>query len=262
MREQRMSCKDIAAKVGCDVLTAKCVCDPAAKAKRAAYAREYRNEHLVTCKQSANNSYAKHCEARIATVQVYRNSDQGKAKIRQYREENKECISTHKQEYNKKNAKHIKERRRLYNEEHAEYNSEWRRKRYLAHQEEEQAAQRQYSKTLTGRIVNCNANHKRREQMKHGAGLTVKDFEGMWREQAGKCYYCGKVMLRYEDVKNTLFKRCYEYCRDYCTVDHVIPLSKGGLHDPQNVVLACRECNSKKNTDIWVAQGSPVGAFA
>ena len=30
------------------------------------------------------------------------------------------------------------------------------------------------------------------------------------------------------------------------SIDHVIPLSKGGLHSPDNVKLAHRKCNSKK----------------
>lgn len=42
---------------------------------------------------------------------------------------------------------------------------------------------------------------------------------------------------------------CCVYCkRDDVplTVDHVVPLSKGGLHVRENVVAACKSCNSKK----------------
>lgn len=41
------------------------------------------------------------------------------------------------------------------------------------------------------------------------------------------------------------------YCRrrlriDEATLDHVIPLSRGGRDVPANVVLACRDCNDAK----------------
>lgn len=48
-------------------------------------------------------------------------------------------------------------------------------------------------------------------------------------------------------------KEAYEHCCAYCgkpsqrlTIDHVIPLSKGGPHTIQNIVPACNPCNSSK----------------
>lgn len=34
------------------------------------------------------------------------------------------------------------------------------------------------------------------------------------------------------------------------TLDHVLPLSKGGLHTPENLQLLCRQCNSKKSDTV------------
>lgn len=36
----------------------------------------------------------------------------------------------------------------------------------------------------------------------------------------------------------------------YPTIDHVIPVSKGGTDDLENLVIACRKCNSKKNNHL------------
>lgn len=44
------------------------------------------------------------------------------------------------------------------------------------------------------------------------------------------CYLCGKI-LTYETA----------------TIDHVIPLSKGGFHCPNNVKIACLKCNQEKS---------------
>jgi len=48
-----------------------------------------------------------------------------------------------------------------------------------------------------------------------------------------------------------VFERDGERCR-YCgaaehlTVDHVVPRCQGGSDDPDNLVVACRSCNSRK----------------
>lgn len=46
----------------------------------------------------------------------------------------------------------------------------------------------------------------------------------------------------------------YHYCCAYCgtnaahlTIDHVIPVSRGGQHTKENIVPACQSCNSAKH---------------
>jgi 5-methylcytosine-specific restriction endonuclease McrA len=52
-----------------------------------------------------------------------------------------------------------------------------------------------------------------------------------WRKKVerGICYYCGRKVPPSE-----------------LTMDHKIPLSRGGTSDRSNIVPACKECNSKK----------------
>ena len=56
-----------------------------------------------------------------------------------------------------------------------------------------------------------------------------------------------------------VFNHACAYClrRDFpLTMDHVIPISKGGPHTVDNVVPACKPCNSKKhNRPIFVMLG-------
>lgn len=50
-----------------------------------------------------------------------------------------------------------------------------------------------------------------------------------------------------------LYGNCCAYCgrhRDYLTMDHVIPISKGGVHSWDNIVPACHFCNSRKGASI------------
>ena len=55
-------------------------------------------------------------------------------------------------------------------------------------------------------------------------------------------------------VKRATFRECGRRCvycgrglgLEHATLDHVIPLSRGGSHDPGNLVAACQPCNQRK----------------
>lgn len=52
------------------------------------------------------------------------------------------------------------------------------------------------------------------------------------------------------------------YCKDAIgdTMDHVIPVSRGGQHAPENVVPSCYECNSGKKArtpEEWASAQTP-----
>jgi len=51
----------------------------------------------------------------------------------------------------------------------------------------------------------------------------------MRKIQGGVCYYCGRTVGRTR-----------------LTMDHVVPLSRGGRSTKGNIVPACKECNNKK----------------
>jgi 5-methylcytosine-specific restriction endonuclease McrA len=60
-------------------------------------------------------------------------------------------------------------------------------------------------------------------------------------------------------------KAHYAYCCVYCgkksqrlTMDHIIPLSKGGAHTVSNVVPACASCNAKKGTGTPLIPVQPL----
>ena len=51
-----------------------------------------------------------------------------------------------------------------------------------------------------------------------------------WRRSNGHCWYCGLTL----DPFNTF------------TLDHVVPQSQGGTNAVENLVAACKSCNSSK----------------
>lgn len=70
--------------------------------------------------------------------------------------------------------------------------------------------------------------HRRsRYEATHSSDFTFDQWLELMSEFGYKCVYCGR-----SDVK--------------LTMDHIIPISKGGLHTKDNIVPSCRPCNSKK----------------
>lgn len=61
--------------------------------------------------------------------------------------------------------------------------------------------------------------------------LTASEWLEILRQHKHRCYYCKRKMQN-------------------LTMDHVIPLSKGGSHTKENIVPACRSCNSRKHNKI------------
>ena len=57
-----------------------------------------------------------------------------------------------------------------------------------------------------------------------------------------QCVYCGKGLTRAN--------------QDF-TVDHIIPLSKGGGNGLWNLAPCCFNCNQSKKDDTWTASFDP-----
>lgn len=73
----------------------------------------------------------------------------------------------------------------------------------------------------------------------------------IWKEQNGRCYLCGDLTWIAE-TKDVFFKlNLYQFpLWKMATIDHIIPLSKGGKHKMANLAVACKQCNSEKGDNI------------
>lgn len=66
----------------------------------------------------------------------------------------------------------------------------------------------------------------------------------LYMRDHGVCQICGKPLTMEGDTNSP----------DYPSIDHIIPISKGGDHTWENVQLACRRCNTIKR-DIPPPEG-------
>ena len=98
-------------------------------------------------------------------------------------------------------------------------------------------------KTTDGYKNAKKANRIKRKAIQRGATVaqTINPFLILDRDK-WKCYLCGVKTPK--ELRGTYLDNAPE-------LDHVIPLSKGGLHVESNLRCACRKCNAEKSDQIY-----------
>ena len=137
------------------------------------------------------------------------------------------------------------------------------------HQEEIRARARAYQKTERGKEVNRKACRKYR-QSEHGKMILRAKSRRQGKTPNGRqkgrirCARRRALLMTAngtfttENWQKTITRqknRCYHCTKKFTqnrppTIDHIIPLSKGGEHGPLNIVASCRPCNSSKHNKI------------
>ena len=221
--EEGLSYRKIGRRVGRSYSTIRYICDPTVRVQQAKQKAKYYAENKKKVLAQAARYYEK-------------NSEERKAYHAKYYAENREKIRIY-------DAKRYADNKEKVLAQVARYYKENKEK--IAIQDAE------YQRSPRGRAVKRSKDHRRRELKQHGDGFTLREYEQMWQEQEGKCAYCGCDMIRWEDVEGTIWEEKGQYEDNYCNIDHVIPLSEGGLHESSNVVLACHKCNMEKGAETW-----------
>jgi len=88
------------------------------------------------------------------------------------------------------------------------------------------------SKTLE---YDAEIQHKRRIKKQNNNlafNLSYAESLKIARPKLDYCVYCGST--------------------DNLTIDHIIPINKGGTQNPKNLIRACRSCNSAKNASFFI----------
>ncbi len=103
------------------------------------------------------------------------------------------------------------------------------------------------SEACSSRAMNRNKDNRVRNARRNGAYDNTITLAKLIERDEGICYIC-----------NMPVQADTHYNHDkHPTIEHVVPISKGGTHTWDNVRLACRQCNTRKSVRIY-----EVGAAA
>lgn len=170
------------------------------------------------------------------------NPERAKERSRQWREANPERKKANRKEEYARNSEKAKADARQWRIDNPERKRETNRKWWQANRERAQERNRQWIRNnpdkkramlLRWRRANpgtCAAESSRRRTNQTAAGgeFTIAEWRALVDHYGGKCLCCGRT-----DVG--------------LTADHVIPVSKGGTSNIDNIQPLCRSCNSRKH---------------
>ena len=148
-----------------------------------------------------------------------------------YYQDNKE----QRQQYNKQYYEQNKEQFKEYNKQYYEQNSEIIKQQNMQYYEQKKDICKQrkknYYNTPQGQTVYFNSNVKRKQRKEEqGAGITGEQWKEMMDFFDWKCAYSGKS-ISYKKNRS---------------IDHIVPLVKGGANEIWNLVPMYRPYNSSK----------------
>ena len=102
-------------------------------------------------------------------------------------------------------------------------------------------------------LVSCSARESRRTQRSNrrhkircvdGQATSRVVSSEIFKRDNNLCVYCG--------IEVRVYKRNGWMSDDEATMDHVVPISIGGEHTEQNIVTACRKCNTAKSDVFYI----------
>lgn len=171
------------------------------------------------CRNAKNAEYRKnnkdnHKEYYKNNKEKFKNRyEDNKEWYKQYYENNKEKLRRNALNYYEENYKNNKVKYEEYYEKNKEYLKAKARERH---------------NTEEGRLIRRISRQKRKSLIKGTlATFTKRQWEECKKHFNHRCAYCGCGSEQLEQ-------------------DHFIPLSKGGEYTKQNIIPACRNCNSRK----------------
>lgn len=196
--------------------------------ERRAYMKAYRESHPPRNRRAYKAAYD---EANREKNAAYRaaNAARLKAKAEAYYRANRESILTRVRAYTEAN----KERILAYHVGH-----------YVANAERIKANVAAYRKANPEKKAHLE-NRRRARKANNGGSHTLAERLEKFARLGNVCFYCGGAKK--------------------LTVDHNVPLARGGTDNIGNILPACRSCNSKKNARtalefIWISKTGGVGS--
>lgn len=87
---------------------------------------------------------------------------------------------------------------------------------------------------VQGAAIGLTIPHVKRRGISNGRKRAIE----LFKAQKGRCWLCGQRMVKKRGEFNTV------------TVDHILPLSRGGTHSKKNLKGACKLCNKARGNKL------------
>jgi len=113
-----------------------------------------------------------------------------------------------------------------------------RTRQYLKNREKELADARLWASNNRDKKNAHKANRKAKKINAGGRGISPSEWKAIIDAANGICSYCDAWVEK-------------------LTLDHIVPLDRGGEHDILNAAAACRSCNSSKSTKLLYEEWIP-----
>lgn len=157
---------------------------------------------------------------------IKRQSEEGKLYIEKYRAENKEKIVSQRKEYYESH----KEERKEYIRNNKDKKKIWDKKYAETHKKQISDYKKQWCEDNPEKIFNYNNNRRLKEESQ-GSGISKDQWYEMMEFFEWKCAYSGEYL-----GGNSLQR----------SIDHIVPLDKGGINEAWNCVPMIKNYNSGK----------------
>lgn len=179
-----------------------------------------------------------------ATTENFRKQKAGKYGLSSWC---KKCLADYQRSYLAipKNKKHHADYQREYVSSHPDYVAREReldRKRKADKRASGVAyiLWNEWANTPQGKLYKRAKAVRRKRNMKLAGGhVSAADIRLQVKSQKNKCWWCGKTI------------------GDEYHIDHVLPISRGGSNNPNNIVISCPKCNLSKGDKLpteWIGR--------
>jgi HNH endonuclease len=206
------------------------ICKDCDRQKALDYYYAHRSEEEL---QQKREYYATHREKRQQYYETYRAShrDERNQKSRDYRMANYEKEIERKRQYHATHREQEREYDRMHREAHPERIREQQQRYLEAHREQKREYTKNWRQTNP---LKAREQWRRRSIRKQDASIEKVSYQAILERDGMHCYICNQPILPEHSLH----------------FDHIIPLSRGGVHSMDNIAPTHAQCNLRKNNKL------------
>ena len=196
-----------------------------------------------SCSEECRKAY----RSREAKKYREKNKEAIALRMKKWRSENAESIKEYNSKYYKENPEYFERKNREWNAANAEAVAEYNYKWYRENIEVAKNASKRWRLSNPDKVRTYQSN---RRSLKRNAWVEDVSLDVLLEESDWTCGICREPIPKEVNYGSPL----------YPSLDHIIPLSKGGEHSYANTQPAHFSCNTRKRDKIegWESLPSPL----